>query len=1231
MNPDTSQGINANTQISGNVLTGFGPPPPSSVKAPQVPSQANQFIQEQAPRATTFSGPLTPTVSAQKDTSKPLYASTAFAPAPSILSQFGHKISAIAEQGASIAAIPGNILLDIGKSTAQFIYRTGEYTSKVLMNSADSISNQASLIDLQTKQNQLVAQYKTGMVGQVEYNKQLKLLQVDYQNLQSQEQALNVRGLTDAKALAYNAGQTALLILTLDSSGIATGLSKLANGEAMDTAMVQGVTKLLGVENGVRFAQAGEAMSKLIAKVPAFGKIIEASVGPEILASTDSILSQSTHAAAAVFIKKPLLYNANISQAKDVYERMAKGDFGHALVGVGLLAVQAVGGGPFGYARDKIKAGGAILKDLTFGSGSFIDELSARVFDGNKAGIFNYLDSLPKDSEEYINTVQRLKELEHANMTATGGRVGQAVDRVTNSLTDSGFNLQEMTHADVVKNGINWAESAARVQEDIKAGKMLGVDAADASKYTVGRLDTQNKYTLAKMFEQVDKTLEGSLNTATLAKPGAKEINSYAKTFNVTKKQALEDLLKAQPQIETSTVSFTDKIAARKAAWAQFAQDNPNVAFTNNVNLTNKIEQMITNIEDTSGLKKAIQNIVTATELDGLPAATKKFLADKGFVLIRPQNIAAPLTPFAETSQKLLTNFATQGEGFFSKTTEPLPILSHFGSFLEKSGVSPRDASALTQSLYKDNLVNSLEQMQLTTKFESITSDKKAAENMIHQLEVFAKNRTIPITDLRQLPIGGSGIKGAPKGIAEALQISRDEARQVAGALNDAMIRVPLQYRGLGDRLVDLNMKYNPFAAGYTRIQNTFRYAWNPFFKWKLDTKTEVFAQLETGGKQISYPGINKFNELVFPGKTNELKTIVGQLEKSGILTTGFGGEGAQDLVVGQIGARLSKAQKMSLAGVADAMATTQGLTVEQLITNHPQQVTDTLRILVQYPKTGIINSPLVRTLNVAFFPTRFNIKVAELTAKALAKQSPYMQVAVIKGLHNFNGWLKTPEGTAWQSQHSDVLSLIEYISPLHTLSQTLANLQGHAESVSDLGELGGLPFGVISQMLSSQGILPNLNTPYIDPHSGNVVPNYVPKTSKAIVSTAIQDLIMSVFTYPGATIGLPSKTSTVRKLVNKPLGVKSADYNKVTPTLSTADQKISNTIKDLQPQSPLGASAFSANPSIYHTPTLSNQNQAQPLVNRGQTLPTLSKSQIAQIKASNRSGKKRPQPIPTR
>jgi hypothetical protein len=110
---------------------------------------------------------------------------------------------------------------------------------------------------------------------------------------------------------------------------------------------------------------------------------------------------------------------------------------------------------------------------------------------------------------------------------------------------------------------------------------------------------------------------------------------------------------------------------------------------------------------------------------------------------------------------------------------------------------------------------------------------------------------------------------------------------------------------------------------------------------------------------------------------------------------------------------------------------------------------------------------------------------------------------------------------------------------------------------------LGGLPIGIISQILDSQGLI-NLNTPYVNPKTGDVIPKYIPETTKARAATAVSDVLGSMFTYPGRTLGLPGKQENIHRLVRNFIDTNSEDYqiNDETDRLTPLEQNMVRVLK---------------------------------------------------------------------
>ena len=151
--------------------------------------------------------------------------------------------------------------------------------------------------------------------------------------------------------------------------------------------------------------------------------------------------------------------------------------------------------------------------------------------------------------------------------------------------------------------------------------------------------------------------------------------------------------------------------------------------------------------------------------------------------------------------------------------------------------------------------------------------------------------------------------------------------------------------------------------------------------------------------------------------------------------------------------------------------------------------------------------------------------------ADSLAKTSVATQFAVVKGLYNGSNFLKSQQGQAWYAQNSDVIKLLTYFTPLTTLSYFSNILGGKPESVGSFGELGGLPLGWIPQLLDAEGLTHITQSAYLDPKTGKEIQGYIPATSRGMLLTAVQDLVGALYTYPGATAGLPSKTTIDRNL----------------------------------------------------------------------------------------------------
>jgi hypothetical protein len=113
----------------------------------------------------------------------------------------------------------------------------------------------------------------------------------------------------------------------------------------------------------------------------------------------------------------------------------------------------------------------------------------------------------------------------------------------------------------------------------------------------------------------------------------------------------------------------------------------------------------------------------------------------------------------------------------------------------------------------------------------------------------------------------------------------------------------------------------------------------------------------------------------------------------------------------------------------------------------------------------------------------------------------------------------------------------------------------------------------------------------YVNPKSGAISQQYVPKSAYGALNAAIQDLVGSLYTYPGATAGLPSKGSIDRTIANNLLPNSSKDFQKVdNPNVSVQDQQFSQ----IAQQANSGGNLAPTTPGVASPPVAATSIPAQ-------------------------------------
>ena len=646
--------------------------------------------------------------------------------------------------------------------------------------------------------------------------------------------------------------------------------------------------------------------------------------------------------------------------------------------------------------------------------------------------------------------------------------------------------------------------------------------------------------------------------------------------------------------------------------------NRPGAAWANNRILQAKINSIMKESSDVNEMAKRIREIPTVALIpSSIDSKAAQRAAKLGYALAEPFDGRKTPVVTLDDARNLVSSVA-KGENV-DFVNPPSPIISSIASFMRKLGLSPESSTNRAYDQLGNSLAMNLNKLDVAKTIGITAGDEtvKGAKAMLYSLQHYieAKAPALPIArsaavnDVRQLRVTE---------IAEALKISRADAKKVSQAIMRAYVQTPLETRGLGDRLVDYNYLYNPLHKYYSRIQGALRYTYNPFFRTQEMAETKIFSKM-------------KANNLLWMRHPNPLENrrilneAAKKLDAANIFTTGYSGEGAADLILGRITANITNVQRRDLAGLALKLADRKGINLDEMIKNHPDELEDALRVIVQYRRHGALSSPLARTINVAFFPMRYNLKVADMAAREIGKLPPSLQFATLNSILSLRDYFRSEEGIRWQSENSDALAVFKWVTPYNSIESAMRLFGGNKpNSVSELGMLGGLPFGVISQVLESMGII-NLNTPYVNPKTGEMLPEYIPETAKAKAATATLDILNSMFTYPGRILGLPGKEATTRGIVKAFIDTNGSDFTKKydVDKLTPMQKKWIDVIKkgDALTQDDIDELYTSPAPEQFNWYTLP---PLEPLPQIGQKVPVMTRVEAYQAKRATKGSRKK-------
>jgi hypothetical protein len=1122
-------------------MPGFG-----SQSAAQNSQALTQAVGQAAPLATQYHGIL------QGQAPEQVFNQPVAPKSGGVLSNLTHFIGGIGSDIGHLATGAASWLGTQAVHMVTAVPREAQGFSHAILDNQD-----INMLQAQTKQNSdtlnwLSSRYRSGQMTKAQYQVGLAELSKENNSLVDQQVSLQNRIKGDKSQAISATIDTASLLTTILTAGFGKAATTAITAEGLAPTEAKGAADYLVSKSAVPFMNNVEqGLNKLATNPELFAKLDPTAqrafqtATAEVVAGNGGTMTgaQIARASAAnLALKYPIYYNMLSTQGQQIYQKLDNKQYGSAVQQLAVNAAFLLAGGPIGQA---LKYGGKAIGGVagaTFGRTAFLDELSKGIGDGSPDGLYNAINAI-KDPAERASTVQALSNVEATNLAAVAGKDNVAAAwRVLNGMSSyEGLSMNQFTHEEALTNMVNFAKAQQLVDA---IGKSHGL-----GPITVGRVD-------ARALEQISANLTSGSKFADAGGQYVKDADGVEVWQNVPSGQG------AQATSET-----------RLQLWESLKAASPSQAWANNENFDRQMKQLIMKHEDASSLDQAIRNIKASFNIKGFPQAEAQQLSKMGYIPIKPINLEAP---FQEGAGKIASKFATNDD-FFMRAVQPLPVLSGVGSLLTHLGLSPTAATSRSYQMFNQNLGDNLQKMEVVGNFYMKGENtSQTADNIIKKLSDYAHNPTkglsingkpaMPITDLRQM---------TTRDIVEALKVTHSDAQEVKGAILDSMLQVPLQVRGLGDKIVDLNYKLNPTAGRYARIQGGARFAWNPFFQAKLAYKTELLSQAEANGKFPTLAGTNSILATIFPDKYSQLDGIRDTLRDAGIFDKpahygeGLTGEAVND--VGVAGAnlthRLLPSQERSIAGMVGVQADRLNMSVEDFVRYNPQGVRDSVQMIAQYDRNSeFLNSAMARTLNLAFFPFRFEYKVGSVMARSLVRSSPMTQLAVINGLYRAHDWLNSTEGQVWYSQNSQVIGLFKYFTPIQTLAEVGNLLGGHPDSIGSFGELGGLPFGWIPQLLDAEG-LTNFGGAYVSPSSGQTLPDYVPTTDKGKLVSAIQDLVGSLYTYPGSTAGLPSKTTLDRNIALGVTGAsKKADFTQVTPQITQGQQDFAQAVQASQP-----------------------------------------------------------------
>lgn len=396
-----------------------------------------------------------------------------------------------------------------------------------------------------------------------------------------------------------------------------------------------------------------------------------------------------------------------------------------------------------------------------------------------------------------------------------------------------------------------------------------------------------------------------------------------------------------------------------------------------------------------------------------------------------------------------------------------------------------------------------------------------------------------------------------------------EDASKIIDQINRKALRdIPLSVTGLGDKMVNLlrgasrdlaitGRHFDKYIKGATYMR--YRSALAFLFQLQQGFETSAQGALLTGGRYV--PGaesiLNISNKLSNKKLFGVLKNVEPVLKKmvapvdvgdtalieAHVIPDIYRGldDVASSIELSQVQDQLSRSRGAVNGGklnkiyqkhiqmwavdkttkVSAAYAEKFGMTLKQAFEQNAdgtfknprivREIKDLSQTLLYY-RQGFLTSPAAKTLNLVFFPFRFQAKTLDITAKWLGNMSPATRVAVIDNWIHFSNWAGTDEGIEWRRTHKNLFhSFLSYATAYEQMGDSINAVSRGQLFGGNTGLIGGVPFAWLVEFARDLALIPEDPESY-DPATGR--PFELRETPKEFWSSATGVKLLEEFVF---------------------------------------------------------------------------------------------------------------------